>query len=190
MQKQMALTKQRNMRWLIVWGWVCLAACLSHNQDELAANHLNTAREANTITPFPTSMPRPGFVSEVFPEEGSILSPKEYRETFGSQITVVINWMQVARPGDDLTDTGNYNEVKSTFMHLDGKPINMVSASGLAILSRFELEGQPTQVGGPSTFSWAADLTHGIHWLELSVAQTDGHLLSYSWYIAISEAEE
>lgn len=187
------MIRQINMTWLITLGWVCLAACLPTNQDELAANYFHTTREVKeydlTAAPLPTNMPRPGFVGEVLPEEGSILSLKEYHETFGGQITVEINWMHVARPGDDLTDAGNYNEVKSTTMYLDSEPINMVSASGLTILSKFELEGQPTQIGGPSTFSWAADLTPGIHWLELTVTQTDGHLLSYSWYITIFDAE-
>jgi hypothetical protein len=154
-----------------------------------------------TSTPIvlPTAPPRPDFISEVGPEESSVLSLETYEaeyshvvgmrnlETgFASTVCLSPDLGYLVQKGDDFIDTESV--LQRIELRVDGEEREIADwLDRLLDVEKLQDGEVYARFGGPYIFCWHAPVGTGTHLVSFQFRQTSGDIKEYTWYFAVTE---
>jgi hypothetical protein len=144
-----------------------------------------------TPTHFPQPQSRPHYLVKVDPLENSEMTLNEYNikediMDLSQAVCVDVNLRYIVQTGDDLSVENMSDRIN---LEVDGVERLLVRVLEESTLNWTEIEGTRTYFSGLNMYCWQAELEEGSHHAEFRVRQTDGNLLSYSWYFTLTPDE-
>jgi hypothetical protein len=155
----------------------------------------SAANKKPLVTIVPTQQPRPAFVGDVSPPEGSIIPLNVYQvnvyedlihegvrsEKSGFAKSICLATIPVLEPGDKLDVQDVLSRVSAD---VDGRPLtNMVYTIALDLLAIAQDAEGPFWV----VSCWEADLKVGSHDVTVRFSLTSGKVLEYTWRFEITD---
>lgn len=166
------------IKFLLFWSIIGSIGCVP-TYPQLNGSH-------RMFIPLPPIEPRPQFILDVEPEENSSTDFRQYKDKnhFNNNICIELDLWHIAQSGDTLS-SGEMALRSDLLVNRREMPLD--SELMVATLTIFEIDGQETQISGPVTLCWEAQIPPGLHLAHLTIKQTDGNVLSYRWNFIISK---